>query len=52
MLDELNDMMGKYKESNESRNQMFEQRKQNMIDKAKEMNNETLKLNILNKKTA
>lgn len=42
-LDELNDMMGKYKESAEAKNEMFEQRKKMMIDKAKESNNETLK---------
>jgi hypothetical protein len=43
MLDELNDLMGKYKEGVEAKNEIFEKRKRAMIDKAKEDNNALLK---------
>ena len=43
MLDELNDMMGKYKECSEAKNEIFEQRKKMMVDKAKENNNTNLR---------
>ena len=50
MLDELNDMMGKYKESAEAKNEMFEKRKKAMIDKAKQENNATLKERLKHRK--
>ena len=39
-------MLGKYKESSENRNQIFEKRKQEMIEKARSTNNETIMKNI------
>ena len=43
MLDELNDMMGKYKENVANRNEFFEKRKRMMIDQANLDNNKKLK---------
>jgi len=43
MLDELNDLMGKYKENVEKKNEFFEKRKNEMINKARENNNAVLK---------
>jgi len=48
MLDELNNLMGQYKENAEAKNEVFQKRKTEMIDKIREQNNVAIKDSIQN----
>ena len=49
MLDELNNLMGQYKENVESVKEVFDRRKTELIDKTNEENNKRIKENIVNR---
>jgi len=47
-LEELNDLIGKYNDNTQKKNEFFEKRKREMIDKTRAQNNEELKKQIAN----
>lgn len=49
MLDELNNLMGQYKENVENVKEVFDRRKTDLIDKLNEENNKRIKENIVNR---
>ncbi len=47
MLDDLNDLMSKYRDNAEAKNKIFEKRKRDLIDKAQQSNNNLLREQVL-----